>query len=93
MRKHSFLAAFSLLAAAEGAAGLWLLLDGKSTPRKACGTCHDRDEEEDELFSEEECRVADAHIRSVLGGDDEEEGGVTLREVPRDEDATEADFG
>ena len=92
VRKRSFLAAFSLLAAAEGTAGLWLLLDGRSTPKKVCRAC-ETEQEEEELFDEEECRVANAHIRSVLGGDDEDEGGLSVREVPRDEDATEADFG
>ena len=47
-----------------------------------------------ELFDEAECREADAHIRQVLGG--ARRGGEAaprmLREIPRDEEATEADF-
>ena len=72
----------TLLAAAGGVAGYLLLTDPKQHR-------HDRGEE---LFTAEECREADAHIRSVLGGRQGEAIPSVLREIPRDEEATEADF-
>jgi|GEM_PF-2035023 len=94
-RKRSILAALAAVAAAEGVTGYLLLTDPK--PRKSCRArkgqkCADKEAEE-ELFDAEECREADAHIRQVLGGRHNEEAAPrVLREIPRDEDATEADF-
>lgn len=84
-RKRSVFAALAAMAVAEGAAGYLLWTD----PNVKKG----RKQSEEELFTEEECREADAHIRQVLRGKQEEETARrVLREIPRDEDATEADF-
>ncbi|MBQ8357480.1 MAG: hypothetical protein IJX39_06690 [Clostridia bacterium] len=84
-RKRSVPAALAALAAAETSAAYLLLTEPK--PRK-----HKKGTEE-ELFSDEEYRAAGEHIRHVLGGrHDEEVAPRVLREIPRDEDATEADF-
>lgn len=84
-RKRSVFAALSAMALAEGAVGYLLLTD--PDPRKV------KKQEAEELFSEEECREADAHIRQVLRGKrDGEASRQVLKEIPRDEDATEADF-
>ena len=84
-RKRSIFAAFAAMAVAEGALGYLLLTD--PDPRKS------KKHGEEELFTEEECREADAHIRQMLRG--KQDGEATrkiLKEIPRDEDATEADF-
>ena len=48
---------------------------------------------EEKLFTEEECRASRAHVRRVLGGrHDEQVPPRVLREIPRDEEATEDDF-
>ncbi len=84
-RKRSIFAALAAMAVAEGVAGYLLLTDPNPRKMKKHG--------EDELFTEEECREADAHIRQMLRGKQEEEAARrVLREIPRDEDATEADF-
>ena len=94
VRRRSILAALAAVAAAEGVAGYLLLTDPKpAKSRKRSKSGKGTDKEEEELFDEEECREADAHMRRVLGG---KHGGEVaprvLREIPRDEDATEADF-
>ena len=95
-RKRSIWAALLAVAAAEGVAGYLLLTDPmpakhRKGRRKKAIVALDADEE---LFDEAECREADAHIRQVLGG--ARRGGEAaprmLREIPRDEEATEADF-
>ena len=49
--------------------------------------------DEEKLFSDEECRAAQAHVRRVRGGrHDEQIPPRVLRDIPRDEDATEDDF-
>ena len=89
-RKRSLLAAIALLAAGELVAGACLVEDAKpaSRARKAKNALS-----EEELFTDAECREAHAHIRNVLCGRHEEEPAPrVIREIPRDEDATEADF-
>ena len=84
-RKRSILAALAAMAMASGAVGGLLLTDSDAQSRAKHG--------EEELFDEQECREADAHIRRVLGGKQGEETAPSvLREIPQDEDATEADF-
>lgn len=84
-RKRSVLAAFAAMALAEGSLAYLLLTD--PDPRKV------RRDGEDELFTEAECREADAHIRQTLRGKQEAEAArKVLKEIPMDEDATEADF-
>lgn len=84
-RKRSVFAALAALAVADGAAGYLLWTDP--------GMGKGKRQSEEELFTTEECREADAHIRQVLRGKQEEESTRrVLREIPRDEDATEADF-
>ena len=94
IRKRSVLAALAALAAAQGVAGLWLLVDGKSKRGLHDDWVQRPAAQEDvELFSDEECEQADAHIRQVLCGKREGREPVRiLREIPRDEEATEADF-
>ena len=90
-RRRSFLAALAAVAAAEGAAGYLLLTDPQPCKPRKRKKAAEADEEE--LFDEQECREANAHIRRVLGGKQGEEAAPSvLREIPRDEDATEADF-
>ena len=90
-RRRSILAALAAIAAAEGVAGYLLLTDPQpNKPRKRKKAAEG---DEEELFDEQECREADAHIRRVLGGKQGEETAPSvLREIPQDEDATEADF-
>ena len=91
-RRRSILAALAAIAAAEGVTGYLLLTDPQpAKPRKRKKKVPEGEEEE--LFDEQECREADAHIRRVLGGKQGEEAAPSvLREIPQDEDATEADF-
>ena len=91
-RKKSIAAAVLALAAAEGAAGAILLSDATSR-RRAKSARRRADAEALELFDPEESRTAAAHMASVLGGrHDEGEPASILREIPRDEEATEEDF-
>jgi hypothetical protein len=91
-RKKSIAAAVLALAAAEGIVGTALLSDATSR-RRAKTERRRADAEELELFDDAECRTAVAHMASVLGGrHDEGEPTSLLREIPRDEEATEADF-
>lgn len=91
-RKKSIAAAVLALAAAEGVTGAVLLSDATSR-RRARSARRRADAEELELFDDAECRAATAHMQSVLGGrHDEGEPASMLREIPRDEEATEADF-
>ena len=91
-RKRSIAAAVLALAAAEGAPGAILLADASSR-RRAKKAARDANEEEIELFEGEDCEAARVHMRTVLGGrHDEGEPTSILREIPRDEEATEADF-
>ena len=94
IRKRSIWAALAAVLAAEGVVGYWLLAEPKTRKlrkRRCQRALIPLDDEE--LFDEEECLEADARIRKVLGG---KHGGEAaprvLREIPRDEDATEADF-
>ncbi|MBQ3483865.1 MAG: hypothetical protein IJA78_06825 [Clostridia bacterium] len=97
-RKRSALTALAMLMAAEGAAGAALLVEEPVRRKRAARrAAKEADEaaidEVEELFSEDEADEADARIRGVLSDKEEEsEGPRSLREIPRDEDATEADF-
>ena len=97
-RKRSALTALAMLMAAEGAAGAALLVDEPVRRAKAARRAAKKAEEEEmseveELFSEEEIDEAAAHIRTVLAGRQEEgELPRALRDIPQDEDASEADF-
>ncbi|MBR6728507.1 MAG: hypothetical protein IKM08_09975 [Clostridia bacterium] len=85
-KKRSILAALATMAAAEGACGA-LLLAERRIKRVQSEPC------EDELFTEEECREANIRMRGVLGSRHNEDAAPrVLREIPRDEEATEADF-
>lgn len=54
---------------------------------------HKKQPVEEKLFTDEECRAAEAHVRRVLGGrHDEQAPPPVLREIPRDEETTEEDF-
>ena len=83
--KKRVLLASGIMATLEGVAGYLLLTDPK--PRKA-----EKDTAE-ELFDPEECREANGAMRRILGG---RHGGEVapsvLREILKDEEATEADF-
>ena len=97
-KKKSIWGAILALAAAEGALGSYLLLDNvwqkgsvKASPTEDIvpGV------EGEELFDADESVAAELRVRSVLGG--KQEGEVAAipsvrREIPRDEEATEADF-
>ena len=97
-RKRSALTALAMLMAAEGAAGAALLVEEpvrrKRAARRAAKEAEELEiDEVEELFSEEEADEAAAHIRGELGSKDEEtDSPRALREIPRDEDASEADF-
>lgn len=85
-KKRSVIAALAAMAAVEGAWGACLLSKKKMEKARS-------EAREDELFNEEECREAHVRIRGVLGNrHDQEVAPRVLREIPRDEDATEADF-
>ena len=93
-KKRSLMKALLALAVAQGVAGACLLADndedGYVLP-DGTGV----DDEQDEVFTAEETVAANAHIRSVLhgkGGDNVPASPRMRREVPRDEEATEADF-
>ena len=91
-RKKSLLQAMLVFAAAEGTVGALLVLERERKKEQAEAAAN---EEPEELFDEEESREAELRVRSVLGGqrDDEyEDTPAVRREIPRDEDATEADF-
>ena len=91
-RKKSLLQAMLVFAAAEGTVGALLVMERERQKEKAEAAAA---EEPEELFDEEESREAELRVRSVLGGqrDDEyEDTPAVRREIPRDEDATEADF-
>ena len=92
VRKKSLLQAMLVFAAAEGAVGALLVTERERKKEQAQAAAA---EEPEELFDEEESREAELRVRSVLGGqrDDEyEDTPAVRREIPRDEDATEADF-
>ena len=96
-RKRSALTALAMLMAAEGAAGAALLVEEPVRRAKAARRAAKQAEEEmsevEELFSEEEADEAAAHIHTVLAGKQEEgELPRALRDIPQDEDASEADF-
>ena len=93
VRKRSLSAAvLGVLGVAEGTAGAVLLADA-GVQRRARAVAHDAQSQEIELFDGEESRAAAAHIRHVLGGHHEEAAPApVLRDIPRDEEATEADF-
>lgn len=78
--------ALMALAAVEGGIGAYLLAERRMR-RVREQTC------EDELFDEAECREAERRIRGVLGSRHNDDAAPrVLREILRDEDATEADF-
>ena len=92
VRKKSLLQAMLVFAAAEGTVGALLVMERERQKEKAEAAAN---EEPEELFDEEESREAELRVRSVLGGqrDDEyEDTPAVRREIPRDEEATEADF-
>ena len=97
-KKKSIWGAILALAAAEGAVGSYLLLDNvwQKGSAKASPTEEDLLEAEgEELFDAEESVAAELRVRSVLGGKQEGEVAASpsvRREIPRDEEATEADF-
>ncbi len=85
-RRRGLPMALAAAAAVQGVAGYLFLTDPKPAARK-------KNPPEERLFTDSECRMAEAHIRRVLGGrHDEEAAPRVLREIPRDEDATEEDF-
>jgi hypothetical protein len=85
-KKRSLLAALAAMAAVEGACGAYLLAE-RHAKRVVGEPC------EDELFTEEECLVAERRMRGALGSRHSEDAAPrVLREIPRDEEATEADF-
>ncbi|MBE6555125.1 MAG: hypothetical protein E7663_02655 [Ruminococcaceae bacterium] len=93
-RKKSVWQALLAIAAAECAVGSALLIK-----RERCRTVNAPVEEvsteEEELFTPAEAAEAQLRIRSVLGGTREGEVAKApslRREIPRDEEATEADF-
>ena len=92
-RKRSALTALAMLLAAESAAGAALLVE-EPVRRKAAARRAAKESEEsaldevEELFSEEEADEAAAHVRGELSGNEPR----ARREIPQDEDATEADF-
>ena len=97
-KKKSIWGAILALAAAEGAVGSYLVLDNvwqkgstKASPMEAEAVEIDGEE----LFDAAESAAAELRVRSVLGGKQEGEVAVSpsvRREIPRDEEATEADF-
>lgn len=90
-RKRSLLSAIALLAAGELAVGAYLVESTAPTSRARKARAAAPGAEE--LFTDAECREANAHIRNVLCGRHEEEAAPrVIREIPRDEEATEADF-
>ena len=85
-KKRSVLAALAAMAAVEGVCGACLLAD-RRTKRAGGEAC------EEELFTEEECREVERCMRGVLGNRHSDDAAPrVLREIPRDEEATEADF-
>ena len=85
-KKRSLLAALVAMAALEGGVGACLLAERRMR-RVRESTC------EDELFDESECREAERRMRGVLGSRHNDDAAPrVLREILRDEDATEADF-
>ena len=95
-RKRSAAAAAPLAAAAalEGTVGLWLLVEGRSGVGEKNSLITEQEyTAEDELFDLEGAKQADARVRGVLcGRHDDGTPERILREIPRDEDATEEDF-
>lgn len=74
------------IAALESACGAYLLAERRMR-RVREEVC------EDELFDEVECREAERRMRGVLGSRHSDDAAPrVLREIPRDEEATEADF-
>ena len=96
LRKRSAAAAAPLAAAAalEGTAGLWLLVEGRSRVGEKVSLAREQEyTAEDELFDQEAAKEADARMRGALcGRHDEGEPNRMLREIPRDEEASEEDF-
>lgn len=85
-RKRSIRAAIGAVLTAAGGMGYWAVTDESVKRYKKQPT-------EETLFTEEECRAAAAHVRRVLGGrHDEQAPPSVLKEIPRDEEATEDDF-
>jgi hypothetical protein len=84
-RKRSIRAAVGAILSAGCGVALTVARDGTGQYRKQPA--------EEKLFTDEECRAARAHVRCVLGGrHDEQAPPRVLREIPRDEEATEEDF-
>ena len=78
--------ALMALAAVEGGIGAYLLAEHR-VRRAREQSC------EDELFDEAECREAERRMRGVLGSRHNDDAAPrVLREILRDEEATEADF-
>lgn len=96
LRKRTAAAVAPLAAAAalEGTAGLWLLVEGRSrVGEKSSLATQQEYTAEDELFDQETAAAAEARVRGVLcGRHDEGVPNRILREIPRDEEATEEDF-
>ena len=91
-RKGGIGAALISIAAAGGVTGALLLADA-TTHRRARAAARRANEEEAELFDDAESIVAEAHLRSILGGKyDDGEPTSILKEIPMDEEATETDF-
>ena len=96
LRKRTAATALPLAATAalEGVAGLWLLVEGRSRagerPSLSVGQEYTA---EDELFDQEAAKKAEERVRGVLCDRCEESvPNRVLREVPRDEEATEEEF-
>lgn len=68
----------------------------KAEPESAAGeTPEEAANGEDEIFTEEECIEAEAQMRETLSGNSDEETATApsaKREIPQDEEASEADF-
>lgn len=95
VRKKSVVQALLAIAAAEGAVGAAVLLTKEHVKNNTKPAASEEEVDDEELFDDEECEEAELRVRSVLGGRrDEESAGApsARREVPRDEEATEADF-
>ena len=85
-KKRSILAALATMAAVEGGIGAWCLSE-RRMKRLRNQPC------EEELFDEAECRDAERRMRGILGSRHNDDAAPrVLREILRDEDATEADF-
>ena len=102
IRKRSFIQALLILATAEGTAAAILLADKEKVKARNPfrrkkklvdgAELAEEDFEADELFDDEGADAAEAQVRDELSGNTDEDEPRVKREIPRDEEATEADF-